>query len=119
MPSAITAAAARFIHGRCLPPRGRTRKRGGWERSLPTGPRLRVSEDSVDQRGDVTFDRAMALELVPAIEEEIPRLSVICHEAFSALHLPPPLARFICPLAGPAFYRQALASGHRTLKLLS
>lgn len=37
----------------------------------------------------------------------------------AALHLPPPLARFICPLARPALYRQALASGHRTLKLLS
>lgn len=37
----------------------------------------------------------------------------------AAFHLPPPLARFICPLARPALYRQALAAGHRTVKLLS
>ncbi len=39
--------------------------------------------------------------------------------AQAALHLPPPLARFICPLARPELYRRALATGHRTLKLLS
>ncbi|QJE96518.1 GNAT family N-acetyltransferase [Luteolibacter luteus] len=37
----------------------------------------------------------------------------------AARHLPPPLARFICPMARPAFYRQALAEGHRTMKMLS
>jgi GNAT superfamily N-acetyltransferase len=37
----------------------------------------------------------------------------------AALRLPPPLARFICPMARPGFYRQALAAGNRTLKLLS
>lgn len=34
-------------------------------------------------------------------------------------HLPPPLARYICPLARPELYRKALAAGHRTLKVLS
>jgi hypothetical protein len=37
----------------------------------------------------------------------------------AALHLPPPLARFICPMSIPGLYRQALASGNRTLKMLS
>lgn len=37
----------------------------------------------------------------------------------AARELPPPLARFICPLAPPALHRKALAAGHRTLKLLS
>lgn len=39
--------------------------------------------------------------------------------AQAARHLPPPVARFICPMARPVLYRKALASGHRTLKLLS
>ena len=33
--------------------------------------------------------------------------------------LPPPLARYICPMGRPGLYRKALASGHRTCKLLS
>jgi predicted N-acetyltransferase YhbS len=37
----------------------------------------------------------------------------------AARQLPPPVARFICPMARPGLYRKALASGHRTLKLLS
>lgn len=37
----------------------------------------------------------------------------------AARHLPPPLARFICPLARPALFREALARGHRTVKMLS
>lgn len=37
----------------------------------------------------------------------------------AALHLPPPLARFICPLARPGLFRAALARGHRTVKMLS
>ena len=37
----------------------------------------------------------------------------------AARHLPPPLARFICPMAVPGLYRAALAAGHRTLKVLS
>lgn len=39
--------------------------------------------------------------------------------AQAALHLPPPLARFICPMARPGFFRRALAHGHRTVKMLS
>jgi GNAT superfamily N-acetyltransferase len=37
----------------------------------------------------------------------------------AALHLPPPLARFICPMARPGLFRAALAHGHRTVKMLS
>jgi GNAT superfamily N-acetyltransferase len=37
----------------------------------------------------------------------------------AARHLPPPVARYICPMARPVLYRKALAAGHRTLKLLS
>ena len=39
--------------------------------------------------------------------------------AQAARHLPPPLARFICPMGRPVLYRKALAEGHRTLKMLS
>lgn len=39
--------------------------------------------------------------------------------AQAARHLPPPLARFICPMARPVFYRKVLAEGHRTVKMLS
>jgi len=37
----------------------------------------------------------------------------------AARHLPPPLARFICPMARPGLYRKALAAGHRTGKVVS
>lgn len=37
----------------------------------------------------------------------------------AARQLPPPLARFICPMARPGLYRKALAAGHRTMKVLS
>jgi GNAT superfamily N-acetyltransferase len=37
----------------------------------------------------------------------------------AARHLPPPLARFICPMGRPGLYRKALAAGNRTLKMLS
>lgn len=33
--------------------------------------------------------------------------------------MPPPLAKFICPMARPDFYRKVLAAGHRTGKVLS
>jgi GNAT superfamily N-acetyltransferase len=36
-----------------------------------------------------------------------------------ARHLPPPLSVFICPLSRAALFRQCLAAGHRTLKVLS
>ena len=39
--------------------------------------------------------------------------------AQAALHLPPPLARFICPMARPGLFRSALSHGHRTVKMLS
>jgi GNAT superfamily N-acetyltransferase len=37
----------------------------------------------------------------------------------AARHLPPPLARFICPLSRAECFRRSLAAGHRTLKVLS
>lgn len=39
--------------------------------------------------------------------------------AQAALHLPPPLAKFICPMSKDGLFRKALATGHRTVKLLS
>ena len=39
--------------------------------------------------------------------------------AQTARHLPPPVAKFICPMSRPGLYRKALATGHRTVKLLS
>ncbi|WP_035610485.1 GNAT family N-acetyltransferase [Haloferula sp. BvORR071] len=33
--------------------------------------------------------------------------------------LPPPLAKYICPMGRPGIYRKALAAGHRTCKVLS
>ncbi|WP_193213001.1 GNAT family N-acetyltransferase [Luteolibacter marinus] len=39
--------------------------------------------------------------------------------AQAARQLPPPLARFICPLSRPGLHREALAAGHRTVKMLS
>ena len=39
--------------------------------------------------------------------------------AQAARELPPPLARFICPMSRPGLYRAALAAGHRTGKVLS
>ncbi|MES2440422.1 MAG: GNAT family N-acetyltransferase [Verrucomicrobiota bacterium] len=39
--------------------------------------------------------------------------------AQAARHLPPPLARFICPMSRPGLFRKALAAGLRTGKLLS
>ncbi|MCW1885393.1 GNAT family N-acetyltransferase [Luteolibacter flavescens] len=39
--------------------------------------------------------------------------------AQAARHLPPPVAKFICPMSRPGLYRKALATGHRTGKLLS
>jgi GNAT superfamily N-acetyltransferase len=37
----------------------------------------------------------------------------------AARHLPPPLARYICPMARLGMFRKALAAGHRHLKVLS
>lgn len=37
----------------------------------------------------------------------------------AARHLPPPLSVFICPLSREDLFRQCLATGHRTLKVLS
>ena len=37
----------------------------------------------------------------------------------AARHLPPPLAKYICPMGRPGLFRKALAAGHRHLKLLS
>lgn len=37
----------------------------------------------------------------------------------AARHLPPSLALFICPFSREALFRQCLAAGHRTLKVLS
>ena len=37
----------------------------------------------------------------------------------AALHLPPPLARFICPMSRPGLFRAALGHGHRLVKMLS
>jgi GNAT superfamily N-acetyltransferase len=39
--------------------------------------------------------------------------------AQAARHLPPPLAKFICPMSRPGLFRRALAAGHRTGKVLS
>ncbi|MCW1925513.1 GNAT family N-acetyltransferase [Luteolibacter arcticus] len=39
--------------------------------------------------------------------------------AQAARHLPPPLAKFICPMSRPGLFRKALATGHRTGKVLS
>jgi GNAT superfamily N-acetyltransferase len=39
--------------------------------------------------------------------------------AQAARHLPPPVAKFICPMSRPGLYRMALAAGHRTGKVLS
>jgi GNAT superfamily N-acetyltransferase len=49
-----------------------------------------------------------------ATEEDLIALA-----AQSARHLPPPVARFICPMSRPGLFRKALAAGHRTGKLLS
>lgn len=43
-------------------------------------------------------------------------LTLVSH---AARHLPPPLSVFICPLSQEALFRQCLAAGHRTLKVLS
>jgi GNAT superfamily N-acetyltransferase len=37
----------------------------------------------------------------------------------AARHLPPPVAKFICPMARPGLFRKAMAVGHRTGKVLS
>lgn len=37
----------------------------------------------------------------------------------AARHLPPPLSMFICPFSREDLFRQCLAAGHRTLKVLS
>lgn len=37
----------------------------------------------------------------------------------AARHIPEPLAKYICPLTCENLFRQALASGHRTLKVLT
>lgn len=39
--------------------------------------------------------------------------------AQTARHVPPPLAKFICPMSRPRFFRKALEAGHRTGKVLS
>jgi len=39
--------------------------------------------------------------------------------AQAARHLPPPLAKFICPMARAGLFRKAMAAGHRTGKVLS
>jgi hypothetical protein len=39
--------------------------------------------------------------------------------AQTARHLPPPVAKFICPMSRPGLFRKALAAGHRTGKVLS
>ena len=39
--------------------------------------------------------------------------------AQAARHLPPPLARFICPMSREGLFRKALARGHRAVKVLS
>lgn len=43
-------------------------------------------------------------------------LALVSH---AARHLPPPLSMFICPFSREDLFRQCLASGHRTLKVLS
>jgi GNAT superfamily N-acetyltransferase len=39
--------------------------------------------------------------------------------AQAARHLPPPLAKVICPMSRPGLFRKSLAAGHRAVKLLS
>lgn len=39
--------------------------------------------------------------------------------AQAARHLPPPVAKFICPMARTGLFRKAMAAGHRTGKVLS
>jgi hypothetical protein len=37
----------------------------------------------------------------------------------AARHLPPPLAKYICPMGREGLFRKALAAGHRHCKVLS